>query len=87
MEDADGDVPGPSNSGSKVSKTETSTDVMDSSYVQMFILRYLCPLDDCGGTLAPIAGTDIQECNRCSHQRTNAEFLAELEAESEGFSE
>ena len=49
---------------------------IDSGYVQMFIMRYLCPQEDCGGTLAPILGSDVQECNRCSHKRTNAEFMA-----------
>ncbi|KAK9833822.1 hypothetical protein WJX74_006946 [Apatococcus lobatus] len=87
MEDAEDDFAEPSSSNLKECMTETSTDGIDSSYVQMFLLRYLCPLDACGGTLAPIAGTDTQECNRCSHRRTNAEFLAELEAEPEDLSD
>lgn len=87
MEDAEDDNVGPPNSESKTNVAVSAADGIDSSYVQMFLLRYLCPKDDCGGTLAPVLGTDAQECNRCGHTRTNAEFLAELEAEPEDLSD
>ena len=64
--------------------SDSSVDGIDGAYVQMFLMRYLCPQEDCGGTLAPIYGTDLQECNRCSHRRSNADFLASLDSLQEG---
>ena len=61
-----------------------AADEVDIGYVQMFMMRFLCPQEDCGGTLAPILGTDVQECNRCSHKRTNAEFMALAASMEEG---
>ncbi|CAM6042085.1 unnamed protein product [Sphagnum compactum] len=55
----------------------------------MFFVKYLCPVDDCGGTMAPLspkhshmrsgAAGGPMECNYCGHLRTEEEFLHDLE--------
>jgi hypothetical protein len=54
---------------------------VDSAYVQMFLLKYVCPGEECCGTLAPLPATRgaLFECNVCGSRRSEAEFLAELE--------
>ena len=64
----------------------------DPAYISLFLLKYVCPRQGCLGTLAPLAecvaaaaaagGADeaVYECNMCGGRRTEAEFLAELEA-------
>lgn len=49
-------------------------------YIQLFIMKYVCPREECHGTLAPILGTDRSQCNICGGVRTEAEFLAEMQA-------
>ena len=51
----------------------------------IFFIKYLCPDESCGGTLAPLppsqgvtSGT-IMECNVCGQLRTEQEFLEEIE--------
>lgn len=58
----------------------------------IFFVKYLCPDEDCGGTMAPLEGrwTGVQpgkgkyepaeamECNMCAKIRTDAEFESEL---------
>lgn len=52
----------------------------DSTYIQLYLLKYLCPQRKCFGTLAPMPDArDVYECNICGHQRTEAEFMAEVE--------
>ena len=52
-----------------------------AGYVNIFLLKYVCPRRACYGTLAPLApGADVAECNMCGARRSEAEFLAELEA-------
>lgn len=54
---------------------------VDAGYINIFLLKYVCPRPGCYGTLAPVApGADALECNMCGGRRTEAEFLAELEA-------
>lgn len=52
---------------------------MNEAYLQLFMLKYLCPQEHCFGTLCAVFGTDCYECNVCGHKRTEAEFLADLE--------
>ena len=53
----------------------------DSGYIQVFLLKYVCPQPDCFGTMAPAAaGSSQHECSMCRHRRSEAEFLADLEA-------
>lgn len=49
-------------------------------YLQIFLLKYLCPSEGCFGTMAPCLGSDMHECSVCGRQRSEAQFLAELEA-------
>ncbi|KAI7843000.1 hypothetical protein COHA_003333 [Chlorella ohadii] len=54
---------------------------VDAGYINIFLLKYVCPRAGCYGTLAPAApGADVLECNMCGGRRSEAEFLAELEA-------
>lgn len=53
----------------------------DAGYIQVFLLKYVCPQADCFGTLVPTQpGSTVQECNMCGCRRTEAQFLADLEA-------
>ncbi|GAB4815909.1 hypothetical protein N2152v2_002955 [Parachlorella kessleri] len=53
----------------------------DAAYISVFLLKYVCPRPECFGTLAPAQqGSDTSECNMCGMRRTEAEFLAELQA-------
>ena len=53
----------------------------DAGYIQVFLLKYVCPQADCFGTLVPThPGSTVQECNMCGCRRTEAQFLANLEA-------
>lgn len=52
---------------------------LDPTYLQLFMLKYMCPGESCFGTMAAVAGSDACECNVCGRRRTEAEFLAELE--------
>ena len=49
-------------------------------YVDTFLLKFTCGEPECYGTLAPLKGTICMECNMCGHQRTEQQFLEELEA-------
>lgn len=51
----------------------------DEAYIYTFLLKYLCPADDCYGTLIPMHGTDSYICNMCGYRRTEQEFMADLE--------
>ena len=52
-----------------------------SAEYALWFLKNVCPLEGCGGTLAPPTTTaDAMECNRCGCLRSDAEFYASLEA-------
>lgn len=56
---------------------------MDAAYINLFLLKFVCPAEGCYGTMAPPAPpgpADHYECNMCGRWRTEAEFMAELEA-------
>lgn len=73
-------VAGSSAADQSVQRLEGEEGPADASYIQLFILKYTCPKPECYGTLAPVQGTDVYECNVCSGRRTEAEFMRELEA-------
>jgi hypothetical protein len=64
---------------------------LDPTYLQLFLLKYVCAQPGCFGTLAPLppAAADgmmscgeaagVHECNVCGALRSEAEFLQELE--------
>lgn len=60
---------------------EQEAEHADAGYIQMFLLKYVCPQADCFGTMVPQEGSDVYECNMCGFSRTNAEFLTELDAQ------
>ena len=53
------------------------------AYVRMFIMKYVCTNGECGGTLIPLPGGQVSQCNICGTQRSEEEFLASLQAEEE----
>lgn len=55
-------------------------EAVDESYIHMFLLKYVCPREECFGTLAPVQASDRLECNMCGLIRTEAEFMQELES-------
>lgn len=52
---------------------------LDPTYLQLFLLKYICPKPSCQGLLAPVLDQDVFECNVCGNKRTGQEFLAELD--------
>ena len=54
---------------------------LDPTYLQLYLLKFVCPVPMCFGTMAPAApGSDMYECAVCGHQRSDAQFLGDLEA-------
>lgn len=49
----------------------------------MFFVKYLCPNESCGGTLAPLPPTEtvssVMECNVCGQLRSEEDILEEIE--------
>jgi len=53
----------------------------------MFFVKYLCPVEECGGTMAPLPPGELDaqglegsmECNFCGHIRSDEEFHRDLE--------
>ena len=65
---------------------------LESTYLQLFLLKYMCPVPGCFGTLAPLmmAGAGaaaeggapdegVHECNVCGGRRSEAQFMQVLE--------
>lgn len=51
---------------------------------EMFFMKYLCPNESCGGTLAPLpliegASSSFMECNVCGQFRSEDDFLREIQ--------
>eukprot|EP00250_Pteridium_aquilinum_P018014 c23895_g3_i1 orf=466-1668(-) len=51
----------------------------------MFFVKYLCPNESCGGTMAPLPPTEggassVMECNVCGQLRSEDDFLQEIQA-------
>ena len=56
---------------------------IDASYIDIYLLKFMCPNDDCHGTLVPQLGTDKSVCDMCWQARSEAEFMAELQSLAE----
>lgn len=73
--------------GAAVATQDSQHPGADPAYINLFLLKYVCPREGCYGTLAPLPGQTagqpggpLFECNMCSGTRSEADFLAELEA-------
>ena len=51
---------------------------VDESYIHVFLLKYICPAPECGGTMAPLPGANKSQCNMCDRIRTEQEFMEEM---------
>lgn len=52
---------------------------MTTDYIQVFIMKYMCPKDCCFGTMAPaLPGGDMLECSVCGFTRSEEEFVQAL---------
>lgn len=55
-------------------------EALEPTYLQLYLLKYMCPRRHCFGTMAPTAASStVCECNVCGRRRSEAEFLAELD--------
>lgn len=62
---------------------DTDTGKADEAYIGMFLLKYVCPKEDCFGTMIPLEGVSSHKCNMCGLQRTEEEFMAAVEQDEE----
>lgn len=55
---------------------------LETQYCELFLMKYICPAGDCGGTMVPGGDGDgaTLRCNVCGGARSEAQFLAEVEA-------
>lgn len=53
--------------------------VVNESYIHVFLLKYVCPVTECGGTLAPLPGSDKAQCNMCGMLRSEQDFMQEMQ--------
>jgi SET and MYND domain-containing protein len=67
-------------------KQQQQQEALEPGYLSVFLLKYLCPNEGCGGTMAPVHGSsssssggEVCECSVCGALRTEAQFLAELQ--------
>lgn len=69
---------------SQLDADDPPTDLeMSPTYVHLFLLKYVCPKTDCEGTLVPDMITGLFSCNTCDFARTEAEFIEELDFDSD----
>eukprot|EP00803_Ostreobium_quekettii_P008093 evm.model.scf_3553.1 EVM.evm.TU.scf_3553.1 scf_3553:1881-7957(-) len=52
---------------------------VDVTYIHLFLLKHLCPVRGCGGTMIPQIGTSTGCCNVCGELLTEQQFLQFLE--------
>ena len=55
---------------------------LETQYIELFLMKYICPVGgECNGTMAPAGDGDGSSlrCNICGYQRTEAQFLSEVE--------
>jgi SET and MYND domain-containing protein len=77
---------GPSSAGADPAdsrEAQASGEHADAGYINVFLLKYVCPQANCFGTMVPLHCTTQYECNMCGFKRSDAEFLADLEAQWE----
>ena len=78
------DVPKTDEGGQEM---DTDAGVADEAYIGMFLLKYVCPVEECGGTmlppptgdLVPADGTSSFKCNMCGLHRTEEQFMAAVQ--------
>jgi hypothetical protein len=56
-------------------------DGVDETFIQLFLLKYLCTQLECFGTYVPFLNStdELSQCNVCGHRRTEADFLRDLD--------
>ncbi len=53
---------------------------LDPTYLQLYLLKYVCPVPDCFGTLAAQApGSGMLQCSVCGGVRSENDFMSELD--------
>lgn len=58
---------------------EGEQEPLEPTYLQLYLLKYVCPEPGCFGTLAPPQpGTDVLQCSVCNAVRSEADFMADL---------
>ncbi len=76
---ADPDGLGDAKDGQQLSAEDPTR--ADAGYIQVFLLKFVCPRDDCFGTMAPAAvGSSLHECNMCGFRRSEEAFMRDLES-------
>ena len=71
--------------GEREGQIEGGQGTADPAYIHLFLLKYVCPREGCGGTMAPLfLDSSALECNVCGGTRTEAEFLGEVERDMGG---
>lgn len=58
---------------------DPASQTLDESYIHVFLMKYVCPAESCGGTLAPLQGSTVSQCNMCVRLRSEQEFLGEMQ--------
>ncbi len=76
-----GDAMGEEGSETCSNQMDTDDGKADEAYIGMFVLKYVCPIEDCYGTMIPKYRRDSYTCNMCGFQRTEQQFLAAMEQE------
>ncbi|CAM6100717.1 unnamed protein product [Calypogeia fissa] len=82
-EEEDGEGEGEERKGKGMA--EVQEDIGDDELEHaLFFLKYLCPIEGCGGTMAPLASppaaslNSTMECNMCGHKRRGDELEREV---------
>lgn len=58
---------------------------LDPTYLQLYLLKFVCPVPSCFGTMAPVGpGVSLLECAVCGHTRSEEKFLQDLEGPASG---
>ncbi|KAJ9507575.1 hypothetical protein QJQ45_019243 [Haematococcus lacustris] len=56
---------------------------LEATYLQLYLLKFVCPRPHCLGTMAPTdVGSSLMACAVCGCQRSEQAFLADLDAAS-----
>lgn len=52
---------------------------IDDGYIFVFITKYVCDRESCGGTICPIVEGGFYECNRCGFHSSEEDFQKRLQ--------
>jgi hypothetical protein len=60
---------------------EVLEDGLDETFIQLFLLKYVCTQPECFGTFVPLLSStkQLSRCNVCGHERMEADFLNALD--------